>query len=388
MLPSQSVLNNIPGLTSWLNAQAQLSSEVIGFVQRVASGLAAAFGGTPVDDPAARAMLYGLGLWSLAGWAGWRVHAKNDPIGGLLPVSVLTALIVQQTLQDRWLLWLHLSAFLLLLGIANLSRLLASWQASHTDYSDSIGEDSLLSAFVIAMLLLAAGYAVSTFSIKEVMDRFREQERPKIVSAALPPSAPGTSAGGVASGISVDLQAPHRITAGPVLSSDIVMYVSTGDMPPMQHDIGIQAPRYYWRSLTYETYTGFGWSNPPTTQVQVPSNTPLLSANPTAAYRKVHQVLTFPDGASTGAYWSGTLLDSDMPLEVAWRTVPAPASGTPAPDSLQRADLIGAVPLNSAGSSGQSYSFDSLTPRLDQAALQAALRQLPPVDPRPLPRSS
>ena len=137
-------------------------------------------------------MLYALGLWLLAGWAGWRVREKDDPIGGLLPVSVLTALIVQHTLQDRWLLWLHLSAFMLLLGIVNLSRLLASWQASHTDYSDSIGEDSLLSAFLIAILLLAAGYAVSTFSIKEMMDRFREQQRPKAVSVVLPPSASGS----------------------------------------------------------------------------------------------------------------------------------------------------------------------------------------------------
>ncbi|MGZ6316962.1 MAG: transglutaminase-like domain-containing protein [Anaerolineales bacterium] len=375
--PSQSLHSNIPGLTSWRNALAQLSSEVIGFVQRVTSSLVGALGGMPVDDPAARAMLYGLGLWLLAGWAGWRVREKNDPIGGLLPVGVLTALIVQQTLQDRWLLWLHLSAFLLLLGIANLSRLLASWQANHTDYSDSIGEDSLLGAFLIAIVLLAAGYTVSTFSIKEMMDRFREQQRPKAVSVALSHPASGSSSGAVASGIGVDLQAPHRITAGPALSGEIVMFVSTGDMPPMQHDIGIQAPRYYWRSLTYQTYTGFGWSNPPTTQVQVPPNAPLLSVDPPAAYRKLHEVLTFPNGASPGAYWSGTLVESDMPLGVAWRTSPPPASATRSPDTLLNSDLIGAVALNSVGPPGQAYSFDSLTLRLDQAVLQAASGNYP-----------
>ena len=89
------------------------------------------------------------------------------------------------------------------------------------------------------------------------------------------------------------------------------MLIGTGDLPPMQQPVEeIQAPRYYWRSMTYQTYTGSGWTNPPATIVQVPARTKLLSAQP-ENYRRVHEVVTFPASVQPGAYWAGVLVAAD-----------------------------------------------------------------------------
>ena len=54
---------NTPDLAAWLAAQYRFSIEVATFAQRVVLWLADALRGLPLVDTAARAFLYGLGLW-------------------------------------------------------------------------------------------------------------------------------------------------------------------------------------------------------------------------------------------------------------------------------------------------------------------------------------
>jgi len=40
-------------------------------------------------------------------------------------------------------------------------------------------------------------------------------------------------------------------------------------------------------------------------------------------YRIVHQVVTFPAGVKEGLYWTGALVQSDTPIQIAWRAKPS-----------------------------------------------------------------
>ena len=64
------------------------------------------------------------------------------------------------------------------------------------------------------------------------------------------------------SGFRSGLPRSHLITAGPELSRQLVMTISTGELPPLPEAAHVTVPRHYWRTLTYPVYTGKGWSNP------------------------------------------------------------------------------------------------------------------------------
>ena len=65
------------------------------------------------------------------------------------------------------------------------------------------------------------------------------------------------------------LSGSHNLSGGPDLTPDVILYVAVSQpyyaAPPvyywpMMSEIP-SAPRYYWRTQTYDRYTGFGWNS-------------------------------------------------------------------------------------------------------------------------------
>ncbi|MGE5072517.1 MAG: hypothetical protein ACM3MF_03740, partial [Anaerolineae bacterium] len=280
----------------WLAAQAVAWADVSDFAYRSWTWLAGVLRGSTAQDPAARALFLAIGIWLLSIWAGWRALTKRDVLGGLLPVTVSVAIVLDITAQNRWPLWLHVAALLFLLGLTELSRLTKSWRREHRDYSDSIPEDLLFAATLLSLLILTAAFAVSSFSLKDFIDRFRQPE-PVAASAS---SSRHTSGGSVRTGIT-GLQDAHFISAGPSLTQDVVMYVSTGDLPPIQHALDAPVPRYYWRAETYQYYSGRGWHNPIRHDLQVPAGAVVIPVDANG-YRPIHASVAIPGGLNGAAY--------------------------------------------------------------------------------------
>ena len=362
MLPSIRPGHPIYDPSAWLSAQNELLNEVLGFAQRVWLWLADILQGAPTDDPAARALVLSLVLWLLVGWASWRIRARDDPIGGLLPASLTLGLSLDLMYQNRWPLWVHIGAFLLLLPAVNLSRLTAAWTAEHTDFSESITEDSLLSAILIIILVAGIAYTASVVSIQDVLDALREHQKPVTAAVTSPGNGVAPSSRRITSGPNATLEGVHTIAGGPTLTDDVVMYVSTGDLPPIPHAMQIQPPHYYWRGATYQNYTGVGWNNHTALDLELPADTQLLQLSP-AGYRKIHATVTVPAGLRAGMYWTGVLVETDQSL-VVLRRLDLDLEGNP--------DVIGAVVRNGEAGSSQSYTFDSLLAETDEAALRAA----------------
>jgi transglutaminase-like putative cysteine protease len=370
MLPAPSLNASVAHAAAWWNTLTTLWNQSASLAARCAIWLASSLRGAPGNDLAARAFCLGAAIWLLGVWTGWRIRRKNDALGGLLPASIWTAIALNAHVQDRWPLWLHIAAFLMLLGVLNLWGLVGRWEREQTDFSDSVPEDTLLSAVVIIMVLLVSAYGASVFSLKDMLDRLREHERP--VSAAVAGTPAGKPARGRAgSGAPEGLPNTHLITAGPKLTQDIVLVISTGELPPIQHAEGIHAPHYNWRGVTYQTYTGRGWTNPTTSITEAPPGTAFMAA-PAAGYHTVHGTAELP-GPSDVAYWAGTLVDIDTQVQAVWRSAPEPATPAPTPAGVQpEADMIGVQFADAPGEAVAEYQFESAVAEASEEQLRAA----------------
>ena len=294
--------------------------------------------------------MWSFGLWLIATWASWQIRRHGKALVGLTPATILLGLILYNTAPKSGILWLYLSALILLLGITNYEKLVIVWKEQGTDYSESIWEDSLIATLALVFVLVLAAFLASSFSIKEFLDRMRERQT---VSTS---SSTGVSAGGVTNPqVQSRLPDNHAIMGGPTLSQDVVMLISTGDFPPMPHAVNLDVPYYHWRTLTYQTYTGSGWINPTNSNVEIQPHQMLIQTTPTD-YRIVHQVVNFPEGVSEALYWTGTLVQSDTPLQIAWRSQPASDLAAAGFDPLLGADLVGGLIPAQAASSARKYT--------------------------------
>jgi hypothetical protein len=367
VLCSQGCVTSSLDLSSFFSSANLLSGQASAFCHRLFVWIAGIAQNRPVGDLAPRAFVWSLGLWLIAAWASWQIRRHGKTLVGLAPATVVLGLILFNTVPKSGILWLYLIALLLMLGVANYESLSISWKRQGRDYSDSVWEDMLTSTLVMVIGLVTAAYLVSTFSIKEIMDHWREKQTVSASSSSSTAVVPG----GASPRVQAAIPDTHAILGGPALSQDVVMLISTGDYPPMPHAVNLDIPRYYWRTLTYQNYIGSGWINPASPNVEIQPHRMLIQTTP-ADYRIVHQVVTFPAGGDAALYWTGALVQSDTPLQVAWRSQPAANLAAAGFDPLLGADMIGGLISEPPTGSAQKYTVESILPNVSDDDLRAA----------------
>ena len=306
---------DFPALLSSINS---LSQKVFVFGERLLSWSVAISRGVETEDPVVRTFIWSLVLWSIAIWAGWLIYRNKNFLAGMLPSTIMLAAILESTGKSKGILWFHLALLLFLYGYINYQRLQDKWDSSNTDYAESTRFDTMMAIGMTTLGLVLASYFVSTFSIKEFIDRFREKQRAASSgsqSAQVTYQTPKDTYRVM--GFSGGMPRSYVLSAGPELSTKLAMTVSTGDLPPMPASASPAAPRYYWRALTYSIYTGVGWSNPPVLTEDIPINQELLKSLD-SRYRIVFEDVTFPDKEGERLFWAGSLLRANVPLETAW----------------------------------------------------------------------
>ncbi len=310
----------------------------------------------PIEDPVILALVFSLGMWLLAAWAGWQLRRNARTLAGVLPISIVLGLTLNNSSADRSVLWLHLSAFLFLLALNNYDFLTRTWERNHIDFAEAIGESSLLYAAGMAALILSLAFLVSTVSIKEIIKNLRATPTPVLVARGAGGGAAARPTPHVVSGLGGSgLPQEHLIGAGPELSQEVVMTISTGDLPPMPGSANPTPPRYYWRTLSYQIYTGSGWSNPPVETTSLQADEPLTKLKPNG-YRTVQESVTFTHPSDDDRlYWPGVLVRASVPLEAAWYRQASPNLNDSVGDNtFYGADLLAAL------ANAQTYQTESL----------------------------
>jgi transglutaminase-like putative cysteine protease len=145
----------------------------------------------------------------------------------------------------------------------------------------------------------------------------------------------------------------HLIGSGPELSQQVVLLIQTDDPPPAPDS---SRPLYYWRSLTYDRYTGRGWETSRTQPAAYEAGERIEAENQPG--RILSQTVRTSDRFNGLVYVAGELITAAPAFSVEWR----------GPQ-----DIFGA---SIAGSGG--YQAQSRWPVFSEAQLRAAGDDYPP----------
>lgn len=329
-------------------------------VQRVHAWLAALGSGGSFFDPVAAALVWGILIWIVAAWAGWVVEARRNALVAILPAILLSMGTLSYGRRDSLAVYLMLGMILILLATVQHDRRELGWDKTGVAYPARKGRQVGGAAILTAVALVLLSAFASWISLQRIVDWLSFQRGNAVVqqgglakSLGIIPAVtapPDTFAAVSHPGLPRDL----LIGSGPELSKRLVMTVAVADLASLSQ-AGQPLP-LYWRSFTYDVYTGHGWRTSQTQTNIYPANRP-LRADQAPDHVLMHQEVNQVEGASGTLYADGEPVSVNLQADAAWRSSD---------------DLFG---IQFTGSS--SYEVNSLVPVIDVAALRAAGQKYP-----------
>lgn len=304
-------------LTLFLSAKDSLFQKVLAFSGRLSLWITGLLRGVQVEDPVVRTLVWSLSLWLIAAWAGWQIFHNKKFMLGMLPSTVVLAFILDYTGKDKTILWFHLGLLLFLFGLTNYYNLQTRWNAARMDYAESTSLDTLALVGVMTLGLVFAALLVSTVSIKDILDNFREKRINSNEAQAQSLGLESVKDNFRVTGFESGLPRSYLLSAGPEISTQLAMTIFTGDLPPMSRNAHPNVPRYYWRTLTYSIYNGAGWKNPSVEAEDILAEQSLID-EPNLPYRLVRAEVISPDNTSERLYWTGSLVRANVPYQAVW----------------------------------------------------------------------
>jgi transglutaminase-like putative cysteine protease len=376
---------DLPDLTPLSDALFNFLSGANVLYLRIGQWLERLMRGSALFDPAAASMAWALAIWLIAYWAGWCTRGLKQPLAAVLPAGVLLGSSLAVA-RGPWTSLLPLLAITLgLMGWTSYRSHEAGWEQRKVDFPEDIRFESSLAVFLVMLSLTLVAAVTPAISVRDVFDSINSlinpppdqsapvreslgiERRPDPVAAgrrgggAEPTGRGGVPAPAPQSRGALDalrtggLPRDHLLGTGPELSEKIVMVISTGEFGPVPAEVVDQLAisRYYWRSITYDAYTGRGWITGRTIRVDVPAGQEVIT-NTVAARQVVHQNVRALQDLGGLLHVAGELVTVDQDFQVEWRVQPDP----------QRSfvgDLFGATGNTAEYSATSLYSNPSRT---------------------------
>ncbi len=326
-----------PLMLAWAQLWAQASTLLI----RLRDWSSALVSGRAAFDPLAAALVWCMVLWILSAWAGWAVRRRHQPLPALAPAGAFLATVLFVVGGDPSSLLMVLAVTLLLMPLTAQHARERRWQASGIDFSLGIREDLAMVSIPLALFVVGTAAVAPLISVRHIVEYVQSLTKgqadvargPVGSSLGLVPQ-PGTPT-------PFDLaRAPglprsHLIGSGRELSEEVVMLVSTGDLPaglPDMVAVRMAPPSYYWRGYTYDIYTGSGWLSNGTQTIgyaageqaafdlaarAANANQPVPVTEP--GYRTVRQSVKIVGKTDNALYVAGRLVTADHDYSIAWR---------------------------------------------------------------------
>jgi transglutaminase-like putative cysteine protease len=307
---AQAMQAEIVALQALASAAGVVMIRTHAWVIALASGMA-------VFDPVPASIVWRGVVWGMAGWAGWAIEARRQALTAALPAMLIGGGALSYAGRQSFSMLLMLAACLLLIALLAQEKRRLRWEAAGVAYPASKGRGIVSVAAAATLGLVAAGAVAPTFSISRLSDWLESRQRP---SAPAQPAlvrslgiVPANSGPGAVLNAARQPGLPREllIGSGPELSQKLVMTVSV-QIP------GGAAPGLYWRSYTYDDYTGRGWASSATEQRTLAAGQP-LSVPLAADQVLLEQTIRPVNGGDGTLYAAGQPVRIDHPSEVAVR---------------------------------------------------------------------
>jgi len=359
--------------------------------------------GAPAIDPVAVALVWSPLLWMAAAWAGWSVRRRNQPLAALVPAGILLGTSLFYVRGNSAFLLPVLVVALLLMVVAGHYRRTRHWEATGVDFPLDLGLDVIVGGGAVVLALGMLAMLTPSVSVQEIAEWAGRLMRERFVQAQPVASSLGLDPRVSRSDTVFDqdrVRAPglprrHLLGSGPELSEQVVMVIypekdagsegqpgTDDELSPDQR--GEEPTRYYWRSLTYNRYTGRGWITAQTEIVDYQagdlaiyrdSREPLELASQEAmsilpARRVVRMDVRAEADLGDLLYAAGDLVTVDRQYLVAWRS-PNDAFGATLVSPARTPPGQGRIDRQTRGDRPTVYQVTSLRPDVGEAQLQA-----------------
>jgi len=241
----------------WLNNGAL-------FLDRSGSWFTAVFNGGRSNETIVFAFLMGLLAWFLAAYAGWSAFRQRRPLLGLTLMGLIIAINGYYGEAPIESVALFVGVALLATAVLHFSNLEYSWQRHDVDYSREIRMDMFVYAAGIGLALLVLAFLLPSMNPSKlamaILDQSAveslEQTLDRAFAGVEPPRGQPRSPGQVG-GVGI---MPRSFLLGnpPELKKNIMLTAETELIEgPESADLDLAR---HWRALSYEVYTGRGWS--------------------------------------------------------------------------------------------------------------------------------
>ncbi len=365
------------------------------FLARIETWIERVSARQPASDPLIIAAFWGLAILFTSLWAAWAVRRCHSPLLGVVPGGALLAAVLNFQGLDPYPLLLVVGAGLLLMALLHYDASERRWLANGMDFAGDLALDTSVAVTLLAaaiLLLAAFAPAVSIDAVVNYARRFSLSGR-----------AQEDAGDQVSLGQSLGLQQPvvtvrprsfevlrlprlpreHLLGAGPELSRIPVMTVRVLSpayaAPPFYSPFALQQgyqppPRYYWRMVTYDRYTGRGWGSDVVRNLSYQPAQPAFNVLP-PNQQVISQTVTVEADLGGMLLAAGVTLRAAPAYEVAWRSLPV--SDTASVDAFSAADLFGAVIGATDDPQDASYQVESAVTAARLQQLRASPAEYP-----------
>jgi hypothetical protein len=210
---------------------------------------------------------WGVILWVLSSWISWITRRKDQPIWGVIPAGTLLAILLTYTYQKRILLVILLGAGLILIGMINFDANLRKWKRARITGAENVQERMVLVVVGFSLYTMVFAGIVPSVRVNAIADPFEDwlYGEDETVSDDSESSIEGEGSinPNIYSGDQFSgLPRSKLIGSGPELAEIVVMTI--GYPTISLEDEGLPNKARYWRSFSYDRYTGTGWRTSPT----------------------------------------------------------------------------------------------------------------------------
>jgi len=267
-------------------------------------------------------LTWGVIVWVLASWIAWITRNKDQPIWGVIPAGTLLAILMTYTLEKRILLVLLLGAGFILIGLINHEVHHRVWKVKRVKGAENVKERLALVIVAFSLFTMAFAGLMPSIKIKAISDPFERWVYGDSVSGEIG-SDSAVEIGGFNSNLySVErfagLPRQKLIGSGPELAKRVVMIVKYPTTSFVKSDLPNAAR--YWRSYSYDQYTGIGWQSSPTIEVEYKPGQEIIEIQ-TDNFEIITQEIRLSNALRGTLYSAGPPITLDQDVLVSWRTI-------------------------------------------------------------------
>ncbi len=325
------LLGDPPDYRPTLQTLAELWAGFYTLLIRLFDWSTAMIAGQPAYDPVATTLVWSLALWLVAAWASWAVRRRGQPLLALTPAGALLATTLSFRPKEFSTLAPLLAATLLLIALVRYKTRENRWEATGLDFALDVRLDLTMFVVPLALALVMLATVTPSLSVRQIAQLAQRLMGVQVAQTHPLASSLGVEAHSGPASILENVQSGglprhHLLGSGPELSKQVVLVIQTNDTPPTSpHE---PPPRYYWRSLTYDRYTGRGWFTGRTKTVEYEAGEPAISMYETSipdqqiplpARRALQQQIRDAGDLDELIYAAGELITVDQDFSVAWR---------------------------------------------------------------------